>query len=747
MIPHFHRIQTAISAIVFCPVNESLGGPLPLSSPHSRLHQPIPPPLDIYTQKADNALVICLRGVSMGGGDHLLFGAFRVYSISDAIARFHKLNGSNVIHPIGWDAFGLPAENAAIEHNVPPDKWTSSNINTMKKQLLQLGLGFNWDREFSTCSEHYYKWTQYIFLKLYEKGLVYQNKSLVNWDPVDQTVLADEQVDSFGCSWRSGAKVQRRILTQWFIKTSKFAKQLYDGLNDPILENWKDIKNLQEHWIGDCNGITVTFDLIPKNSASLDKMDIWSSEPYKFIYGQFIAISKHSILAQNESQDNNLNRELPFRALNPVNDSDLPIYITDDIEYPEGRDVYIACPSMCANDAQIAKKLNISFSYQINEININEANKQAINVAITKNVGGYLVSSKLKDWLISRQRYWGTPIPIIHCNTCGIVPVPYSDLPVVLPNSKGIGTMLDIMEEWVTCLCPNCNSQAKRETDTMDTFVDSSWYYYRFLDAKNDTFPFDRNKLGNGVTPVNMYLGGKEHAVLHLYYARFMSHFLYSLGWTLHPEPFKKLLVQGMVMGQSYRVKSTGKYVPVSDVDKIGDNYVLKSNGDLIETQWEKMSKSKYNGENPERLLADFGCDTTRLFMLSDVPPPTSRHWSDATVTLSEARPQRAAAGQHAVALTQLMEKPFTRVKTREITKIAIGIECETTGAHPRRRNRAARRADGRVAGASRRDGRPWLNCRRATYTARHPTHSYTRGARHYGTRLEGTLPRSNTLN
>lgn len=557
---------------------------------------------------------------------NLHMGHVRVYTLSDTIARFYKLNGYDVIHPIGWDAFGLPAENAAIENNVPPRLWTKNNIDHMKKQLLQLGFNFNWERELSTCDATYYKWTQYIFLKLYENGLAYQSKAHVNWDPIDKTVLADEQVDEFGCSWRSGAKVEKKFLKQWFLRTTKYAKKLYDGLNSKTLENWKDIINLQKHWIGECDGILVPFKINVKND--LKCIDVWTSDPYKFLHGDFVTISSNHVLVQELDDMTN-----QIECYNPVSNTTIPVYVTNDVDYPIGKEVYIGCSQSNEEDEKLAAILNMPHKGHRLDINIENENEKAIAIATDKHIGGFFVSSKLKDWLVSRQRYWGTPIPIIHCSSCGTVPVPYDQLPVTLPSmdsSKcGIQT-LALVEDWVKCKCPKCQLDAKRETDTMDTFVDSSWYYYRFLDHANKNMPFNRDHL-LGLTPVHIYIGGKEHAVLHLYYARFMSYFMNSLGWTPTEEPFKKLLVQGMIMGQSYKLKS-GKYIPPESVEKVGNEFKEKSSGESVVVQWEKMSKSKYNGENPERLLSNYGCDTTRLLILADVAPATARHWSDATL-------------------------------------------------------------------------------------------------------------------
>lgn len=463
------------------------------------------------------------------------------------------------------------------------------------------------------------------FLEIYKKSIfIFQAE--VNWDPVDKTVLADEQVDDLGCSWRSGAKVEKKRLTQWFIKTTKFAEQLYYGLKSENLENWGDIVNLQQHWIGECNGIVVTFSIIINDTVKY--FDVWTSEPYKFIHGKFITMSKGNVIVEDlPDTANNL------VCYNPISDMTIPVYITDDVQYPEGRDIYLASPQWDENDSDLSRRLGVPVIKDANKINVEAENIIATEIAHKKNVGGHAVSSKLKDWLISRQRYWGTPIPIIHCSNCGTVPVPYEELPVTLPeiNSSTLGIQtLAQTEEWINCKCPKCKSDAKRETDTMDTFVDSSWYYYRFLDPHNEKMPFDKDKLV-GKTPVNIYIGGKEHAVLHLYYARFMSYFLNSLGWTPTEEPFKKLVVQGMVMGQSYKVKSSGKYIPAGSVQKIGKNYKEKETGEQVSVQWEKMSKSKHNGENPEKLLATYGCDTIRLLMLADVPPATSRLWSDSS--------------------------------------------------------------------------------------------------------------------
>ncbi|RXM27332.1 putative leucine--tRNA ligase, mitochondrial [Acipenser ruthenus] len=420
----------------------------------------------------------------------LHMGHVRVYTISDTIAHFQRMRGNQVLNPMGWDAFGLPAENAAIERGLDPEEWTKSNIAHMREQLNSLGLCFNWDREITTCQPDYYKWTQYLFVKLFENGLAYQKEALVNWDPVDQTVLADEQVDENGCSWRSGAKVEQKYLKQWFIKTTHYAK--FTGLD----------------------------------------------------------------------------RRAAFNAI-----------------------------------TQKARE---------------------------KSVGGYLTSSKLRDWLVSRQRYWGTPIPIMHCQSCGTLPVPTEDLPVLLPKAgsftgKG-ASPLAVASHWFTCTCPQCRGPARRETDTMDTFVDSAWYYFRYTDPHNAQRPFDR-VLADHWMPVDLYIGGKEHAVMHLYYARFFSHFCKDQNLVKHREPFHKLLVQGLIKGQTFRLAESGQFLKREEIDFSGTEPVHADSKKALQVTWEKMSKSKHNGVDPEEVVKQYGIDTVRLYILYAAPPEQDILW------------------------------------------------------------------------------------------------------------------------
>uniref|UniRef100_T1GTD4 leucine--tRNA ligase n=1 Tax=Megaselia scalaris TaxID=36166 RepID=T1GTD4_MEGSC len=496
---------------------------------------------------------------------NLHMGHVRVYSISDTVARFYRMNGKNVFHPMGFDAFGLPAENAAIQRNVSPADWTNQNIAQMRTQLKQLGCSFDWNHEVSTCNADYYKWTQKLFLMLYKEGLAYQNEALVNWDPVDKTVLADEQVDANGCSWRSGAKVEKKLLKQWFIKTTKFAEKLLEGLSDPSLRDWKDIINLQRHWIGECNGYSFQLHFQGKPLS----LRVWTESPEKLL---------------------DLNSFIVLKTTHPLKKA---LVFHDEVEFPEKCDVYLASPHYKESDRTLRASLNLPF--QTNDLaESDEANRKVVlKIADLIGNGGYKVSSKLQDWLVSRQRYWGTPIPIIHCDSCGAVPVEEKDLPVRLPPADE-SLNRDIAS--LKCSCPKCgNENAKRETDTLDTFVDSSWYYLRYLDSQNPDKIYDEDII-NKFMPVDLYIGGKEHAVLHLYYARFMNNFLYSKGLSPHPEPFQRLLVQGMVMGRSFRVKGSGKYLQehkVEIIDAKKNKAICKETKEPVIMTWEKMSKRR----------------------------------------------------------------------------------------------------------------------------------------------------------
>ncbi|KRT79234.1 tRNA synthetase, partial [Oryctes borbonicus] len=474
------------------------------------------------------------------------------------------------------------------------------------------------------------------FLKLYDAGLVYQRKAQVNWDPVDKTVLADEQVDENGNAWRSGAKVEKKYLKQWFIRTTRFAKELYDGLNSSILEDWRDITKLQRHWIGDCDGVTFDCKIQEDGKLLTDFIRIWVPNPEQLENVQFITINKSNIYADYEGKimENGV-KKLYITAENPITKDSIPIFVeTEDFE--NGMDHKLGIP-VSDEAEELFARYNVNFRKIEDSTLGNPVKREAIcKKARDLNQGGYWTSSKLKDWLISRQRYWGTPIPIIHCKSCGPQPVPQNDLPVLLPeiNSFASNRTSPIeYKNWLHTRCPICEKEALRETDTLDTFFDSSWYYLRYLDSKNQEEIFDKDKIKKQM-PVDLYIGGKEHATLHLYYARFISYFLHSIGLVPTQEPFKRLLVQGMVMGRSFRLKGSGKYVNENEVDVLDakkNKAIHRVTKNPVSISWEKMSKSKHNGVDPSEMFEQYGVDTTRLLIMADVAPTSHRHWNSNT--------------------------------------------------------------------------------------------------------------------
>ncbi|XP_042213809.1 probable leucine--tRNA ligase, mitochondrial isoform X1 [Homarus americanus] len=583
----------------------------------------------------------------------LHMGHVRVYTTSDCMARFYRLRGYKVFHPMGWDAFGLPAENAAIDSNEMPEKWTYSNIQQMKDQLLKLGCSFDWNREIATCDPQYYRWTQAIFLRLFRAGLVYQEEALVNWDPVDQTVLANEQVDADGCSWRSGAKVESRFLKQWFIKTTRFSKSLLDGLSDPLLENWSDIIKIQRHWIGDCVGFRVEMTVVCVNSEEeklapmSGKIYLWMAQP-ELLHGiSFIGVRSGHKLDSDSYKIHKYDKYqlLNVKAVCPITQRQIPVIVCDDLSYIKDSEFYVGIPCISNIDKSIAKKCDFTIqkiiendklvnSDTMNGLSLDEARPIVTRQLLELGMGGFQTSAKLRDWLISRQRYWGTPIPIIHCPDCGLVPVPENQLPVELPKitsfpRRGVSPLKEA-SDWLKCTCPRCGAEAERETDTMDTFVDSSWYFLRYLDSNNtqDLFSYD---IQDKLMPVDLYIGGKEHADLHLYFARFVHHFLASEGLVSHWEPFKRLIMMGMVMGQSYMVEDTRRYITKDQVDFTVNPPVEAETGAPLVITFEKMSKSKHNGIDPQEVLDKYGTDTTRLLMLANFAPHSQRNWSEDT--------------------------------------------------------------------------------------------------------------------
>ncbi|MBW4609220.1 MAG: leucine--tRNA ligase [Hassallia sp. WJT32-NPBG1] len=609
----------------------------------------------------------------------LHMGHVRNYTITDVIARLKRMQGYRVLHPMGWDAFGLPAENAAIDRGVPPTKWTYQNIAQMRQQLQRLGLSIDWEREVATCSPDYYKWTQWIFLQFLQAGLAYQKEAAVNWDPIDQTVLANEQVDSEGRSWRSGAKVERKLLRQWFLKITDYAEELLNDLDK--LPGWPDrVKLMQANWIGKSTGAYLEFPIVGMD----EKIGVYTTRP-DTIYGvtYVVLAPEHPLTKQvttpeqqaavdafvqevtNQSELERTAEDKPKRgiptggkAINPFTGEEIPIWIADYVLYEYGTGAVMGVPAHDVRDFKFAKEQNLpikvvikpqdgeqqtSQAYTEPGIMINSGSfdgmasgegKQAIvEYAQKQNFGKARVQYRLRDWLISRQRYWGAPIPVIYCPNCGTVPVPDKDLPVQLPedvefSGRG-GSPLAQLESWVNVPCPTCGTPAKRETDTMDTFIDSSWYFLRYPDAKNEQQVFDSAKTNDWMS-VDQYVGGIEHAILHLLYSRFFTKVLRDRGLLNFDEPFQRLLTQGMVQGLTYKNPVTGKYIPSAQVDPA--NPRDPETGETLQIFYEKMSKSKYNGIDPEEVLAKYGADTARMFILFKAPPEKDLEWEDADV-------------------------------------------------------------------------------------------------------------------
>ncbi|PZV12335.1 MAG: leucine--tRNA ligase [Leptolyngbya sp.] len=616
----------------------------------------------------------------------LHMGHVRNYTIADVIARVRRMQGFRVLNPMGWDAFGLPAENAAIERNIHPAEWTHKNIAQMRSQFDQLGISFDWDRELATCSPDYYRWTQWIFLEFFKAGLAYQKEATVNWDPIDQTVLANEQVDSAGKSWRSGAVVERKLLRQWFFKITDYAEQLLTDLNQ--LTGWPEkVRLMQANWIGKSTGAQVTF-----TTEVGDDLVVFTTRPDTLWGATFMVLSPEHPLVEKltipeqaaaiaayqtaAAKKSDLDRMADGQektgvwtgsyAINPVNGEQVPIWIADYVLVDYGTGAIMAVPAHDPRDFEFAKKFNLPIkvvvqpegetlegatmtaahvgggaivhSEALDGVPAGKEPGQSVEAAVqwleANGKGTGTNNYRLRDWLISRQRYWGAPIPIIHCPNCGAVPVPDADLPVKLPEDvafSGRGASpLAQLESWINVPCPTCGTPAKRETDTMDTFIDSSWYFLRYPDAKNDQQAFDP-AIANDWLPVDQYVGGIEHAILHLLYSRFFTKVLRDRGLLNFDEPFKRLLTQGMVQGKTYKNSQTGKYVLAINIADL-THPIDPETGDALEVVYEKMSKSKYNGVAPGDVIDKYGADTARMFILFKAPPEKDLEWEDADV-------------------------------------------------------------------------------------------------------------------
>ena len=623
----------------------------------------------------------------------LHMGHVRNYTIGDVISRYQRMLGKNVLQPMGWDAFGLPAENAALKHQVPPAEWTYKNIDYMRAQLQRLGLAYDWDREIATCKPDYYRWEQWLFVRLFKKGLVYNKTAAVNWDPVDQTVLANEQVID-GRGWRSGALVERREIPQWFMKITDYAEDLRNDLQQ--LSGWPEqVKTMQANWIGRSEGVQITFAI----ADSEEDIAVYTTRPDTLMGVSYVAIAaEHPIALQMAESNTQLQAFIEeckktdtteaaletaekkgmatgVSVIHPISGERIPVWVANFVLMGYGTGAVMSVPAHDQRDFEFAQKYDLPIRQVIAPLDDTEVNLQqmaftekgrliqsaqfsgltsaeafdAIADELTKqNKGERQVNYRLRDWGVSRQRYWGTPIPIIYCDSCGAVPVPEADLPVLLPEDvvvDGSGSPIKSMPEFYQCDCPECGKPARRETDTFDTFFESSWYYARFTSADNHEAMLDQR--ADYWLPVDQYIGGIEHAVLHLLYARFFHKLLRDEGLVTGDEPFKNLLTQGMV---------------------------LKDGA--------KMSKSKGNTVDPQALIDEYGADTARLFMMFAAPPEMSLEWSDNAVEGANRFLKRLWRSVHdhseagvvqTKTLTDLSEaaKDLRRVAHQTLTKVA----------------------------------------------------------------------------
>ncbi|KLI64649.1 leucine--tRNA ligase [Aurantiacibacter marinus] len=608
-------------------------------------------------------------------------GHVRNYTMGDVLARFRKMQGCEVLHPMGWDAFGMPAENAAMEKGVHPAGWTYQNIETMKGQLKQLGFALDWSREFATCDPEYYGHEQALFIDLFNAGLVYRKESEVNWDPVDMTVLANEQVID-GKGWRSGAEVEKRKLNQWFLKITDFADELLEGVQG--LEHWpQKVRLMQENWIGKSTGLEFAFDL-----SNGETLPVYTTRPDTIFGASFVAVAADHPIAQGVAADSaeardfialckkggttaaeletaeKLGFDTGITAKHPFTGEPLPLFIANFVLMDYGTGAIMAVPGHDQRDFEFASKYGLPIprvvaastegagkpfegeaeagdgvivnSDFLSGQEVEDAKRDVITRAEAGGWGKGTTVWRLRDWGVSRQRYWGTPIPFIHCEACGVVPVPQDQLPVKLPEDvdfKQPGNPLLRHPTWKNVACPKCGGAAERETDTLDTFVNSSWYFLRFASQPSDK-PFDAAEIAKWL-PVDQYIGGVEHAILHLLYARFWTRALAHCGKLDVKEPFASLFTQGMVTHETYSRKAGARevyYMP-AEVDRSSDGAVLKADGQPVEIgKVIKMSKSKKNVVDPEDIIRDHGADAVRWFMLSDSPPERDLPWSEAGI-------------------------------------------------------------------------------------------------------------------
>ena len=625
-------------------------------------------------------------------------GHLRNYAIGDAIARYKKMKGFNVLHPFGWDSFGLPAENAAIDNGAHPGKWTKANIDNMRRQMKLMGLSYDWNRELSTYTPEYYKWNQKFFIEMYKKGLVYKKKSYVNWCPDCNTVLANEQVEDGKC-WRHGkTDVIQKELSQWYFKITEYAEELLQG-HEELRGHWPEqVLTMQKNWIGKSTGSEVDFILDYKfendgyshlklNDKGEVVISVFTTRP-DTLYGVTYAtvapehpLVEEIILKENpsirEAVERMINEDKIARTaedkekegvfsglyvINPVNGEKVQLWIANYVLMDYGTGAVMAVPAHDERDFQFSKKYNLDLKIVVNpvdkngnleEVSVEKMENALVNSGVLVNseefnglnsnetkekiteklekigLGKKTVNYRLHDWLISRQRYWGTPIPVIYDEDGNIYLEEEANLPVKLPTDiefSGKGNPLETSEEFKNVILPN-GKKGRRETDTMDTFVDSSWYYLRYLDSHNDKEPFKKEDADNW-TPVHQYIGGIEHAVMHLLYARFFHKSLRDLGYVDTNEPFKRLLTQGMVLGPSYYSQNERRYLFPREVEMKDGKPFSKETGEELATKVEKMSKSKNNGVDPEEIVKEYGADSSRVFTLFAAPPEKELEWN-----------------------------------------------------------------------------------------------------------------------
>jgi leucyl-tRNA synthetase len=656
-------------------------------------------------------------------------GHVRNYTMGDVLARYKRMQGFEVLHPMGWDAFGMPAENAAMEKGVHPGGWTRANIAAMTAQLKRLGFSFDWSRELSTCEPDYYGHEQALFLDLYAAGLVTRKESAVNWDPVDMTVLANEQVID-GRGWRSGALVEKRKLSQWFLKITQFADELLDGLGE--LKNWPDkVRLMQENWIGKSQGLQFKFSSADRST----EVEVFTTRPDTIFGASFVAIAADHPIAQGlaagdpavaafidecrkggttaaeiETQEK-LGHDTGIRLVHPFDPAiHLPLYIANFVLMDYGTGAVFGCPAHDQRDIDFARKYGLPVTRVVADgdltdpvfagdeaytgpgalvnsgfldgMDVEAAKAEVITRAEQSQWGRGTTVWRLRDWGVSRQRYWGTPIPFIHCEACGVVPVPKDQLPVVLPEDVDFsvpGNPLERHPTWKHVDCPKCGKAATRETDTLDTFVNSSWYFLRFASQPADR-PFDPEVIKQWL-PVEQYIGGIEHAILHLLYARFWTRALAHTGLIDVKEPFASLFTQGMVTHETYsrsdQVNGAPIYFSPDEVLRSGDGAALKADGAPVEVgRVIKMSKSKKNVVDPDDIIAQYGADAVRWFMLSDSPPERDLPWSEAGIEGCGRFVQRLwrLFGQHDAAASG-EDKALDRKRDQTVAAIADDIE------------------------------------------------------------------------